>query len=83
MLLSAIHKLINSVWNKEELPEQWKESIIVPIRKKGDKTDCKNYSGISLLSTSYKISHHHVFSSKHTNGVRFQHLLLSIMSLRH
>jgi hypothetical protein len=24
---SEIHKLINSIWNKEELPEQWKESI--------------------------------------------------------
>jgi hypothetical protein len=24
ILLSAIHKLINSVWNKEELPDQWK-----------------------------------------------------------
>ena len=24
-----IHKLIKSVWNKEELPEDWKESIIV------------------------------------------------------
>jgi hypothetical protein len=52
MLLSAIHKLTNSIWNKEELPEQWKESIIVPIHKKGDKTDCSNYRGISLLSTS-------------------------------
>jgi hypothetical protein len=28
MLLSVIHKLINSIWNKEELPDQWKESII-------------------------------------------------------
>jgi hypothetical protein len=53
--LSAIHKLVNSVWNKEELPDQWKESIIVPIHKKGDKTDCNNYRGISLLSTSYTI----------------------------
>jgi len=26
-----IHKLIISVWNKEELPEERKESIIVPI----------------------------------------------------
>jgi hypothetical protein len=26
-----IHKINNSIWNKEELPEEWKESIIVPI----------------------------------------------------
>jgi mannosyltransferase OCH1-like enzyme len=26
---SEIHKLINSIWNKEELPEQWKKYIIV------------------------------------------------------
>jgi len=50
-----IHKLIISIWNKEELPEEWKESIIVPIHKKGDKTDCNNYRGISLLPTTYKI----------------------------
>jgi hypothetical protein len=43
ILCSEIHKLINCIWNKEELPEQWKESVIVPIYKKGDKTDCSNY----------------------------------------
>jgi len=52
---SAIHKLIISIWKKEELPEKWKESIIVPSYKKGDKRDCNNYRGISLLSTTYKI----------------------------
>jgi hypothetical protein len=55
MLYSEIHRLICCVWNKEEMPQQWKESIIVPIYKKGDKTDCNNYRGISLLSTAYKI----------------------------
>ena len=32
------------------MPEEWKESIIVPIHKKGDKTDCSNYSGISVFA---------------------------------
>jgi hypothetical protein len=38
-LRSGIHKFIKSIWNKEELPHQWKESTVVPIQKKGDKTD--------------------------------------------
>ena len=55
VLRSQIHKLINCIWNKEELPEEWKESITVPIYKKGNKTDCSNYRGTSLLPTKYKI----------------------------
>jgi hypothetical protein len=54
MLLSAIQKLINSVWNKEELPDQWK-FIIVPVHKKGDKTGCNNFREMSRLSSSYTI----------------------------
>jgi hypothetical protein len=55
ILLYAIYKFINSIWNKEEMPDQWKESIIVPVHKKGDKTGCINYLGISLLSTLQNI----------------------------
>jgi hypothetical protein len=53
--VSVIHNPITSIWNKEELPEQWKQSIIIPVHKKGVKTDCNNYHGISMPSTSYKI----------------------------
>jgi hypothetical protein len=52
-LYYEVHSFICCIWN-EELPLQWKESIIVPIYKKGDQTHCNNYRGISLLSTAYK-----------------------------
>jgi hypothetical protein len=42
-LHSEINKLIKLIWNKEELPHQWKESVVVPVHKNGEKTDCCNY----------------------------------------
>jgi hypothetical protein len=39
ILHSAILKLVNSFWNKERFPDRLKETIIVPVHKKSDKTD--------------------------------------------
>jgi hypothetical protein len=39
----------------EEFSEEWKESISVPTDRKGNKTDCSNYRGISLVPTMYRI----------------------------
>jgi hypothetical protein len=39
----------------DDINRTWKESTIVPTYKKGDKRDCSNYKGISVLSTTYKI----------------------------
>jgi hypothetical protein len=50
-LCLEIHKLINLIWIKEELPHQWEESVLL-VHKEGDESDCSNYQGISLLSTS-------------------------------
>jgi len=46
-LLSEIHNC-----SKEEKPQKWKQSTTAPIYRKGDKTDCSNYSGLSLLATT-------------------------------
>jgi hypothetical protein len=54
-LWENIHQLTVSIWNKEEIPEKWRTAIIYSIYKKGSKLECKNYSGISLLTVTYKI----------------------------
>jgi hypothetical protein len=54
-LRSEIHKLVKLIRNEEELPHQCKESVLVPLHRKGNKADCSNYRDKSLLSTSYKM----------------------------
>lgn len=48
-------KLVNAVWQKEEVPQAWNEAIIVPVFKKGDKIKAENYRGIALLDVGYKV----------------------------
>jgi hypothetical protein len=55
ILRFAIHKFVSCTWNKEEWSQQWKDSVVVPVNKKGDKTDCINNRCISLLLMSYKV----------------------------
>ena len=55
IICPGIHEVINSIWKNKELPEDLKEFIVVPIYKKGDKTDCSNYTGMSPSSTTLKI----------------------------
>jgi len=46
-----IHKLVTSIWNKEELPEEWKESVILPVYKKDDTTERNNCNNNCAATT--------------------------------
>ena len=47
--IAILTSLFNFMLEKGEIPEKWSECIICPIFKSGDKSDCNNYRGISLL----------------------------------
>jgi hypothetical protein len=49
-LMSEIHKLVNSAWNKEELPGQWNESIILSLWGASCCVTCTYTSQIYLRS---------------------------------
>jgi hypothetical protein len=48
-------EIMNGVWKGEGFPQEWKEGIICPIYKKGEKDTASNYWGITLLNTAYKV----------------------------
>jgi hypothetical protein len=37
------------------LPQDWRDAIVTPIHKKGNKTKCENYRPVSLTSTVIKV----------------------------
>lgn len=55
-LKQLLLELVNLAWNTGTVPEEWNQSIIVPIFKnKGDPLDCQNHRGISLMSHVGKV----------------------------
>ena len=54
-LLNGIYELVRQIWEEERIPEEWNETIIVSIYKKGDRERCENYRGIALGNAAYKI----------------------------
>ena len=50
-----IHKICQAILNGADIPNDWKETTIIPIYKKGDATKCENYRPIGLLPHAYKV----------------------------
>jgi len=53
-LLNRIYELVRQIW-EERILEEWKETVLVPIHKRGDRDWRENYRGIALGNTVYKI----------------------------
>ena len=48
--------LLQKIFVQEKMPEEWRNSVIVPIfKEKGDIQDCGNYRGIKMISHTMTI----------------------------
>ena len=48
--VDILYDLMVKILEQEKMPEEWRESILIPIFKgKGDVQDCSNYRGIKLM----------------------------------
>ena len=55
-ILRELHRLTILIWRQGKVPQQqWKDAVITVLHKKGDKTECENYRGISLVSHAGKV----------------------------
>ena len=43
------------IWRGGEVPQEWKDAIIMVLHKKKDRTECGNYRGVSLVAHAGKI----------------------------
>ena len=56
VLLSKLHELFVCCWEQGKLPSDLRDAVIVTLFKnKGEKSDCSNYRGITLLFIAGKI----------------------------
>ena len=49
------HRFTTLIWRKGKVLKQWKDAVIAVLHKKGDKPECGNFRGISLVSHAGKV----------------------------
>jgi len=54
-LWNRVPQLVEILWEREQMLQEWGTAIICPIYKQSDKLECHNYRGISLLNVTYNI----------------------------
>ncbi len=48
--VEMLYPLFEKIWEKEEVPTDWKEGYLTKLPKKGDLSNCNNYRGVTPVS---------------------------------
>ena len=53
--VKVLHSICPQIWETQQLPQDWKMSVFIPIPKKGNTKECSNYCTIALISHACKV----------------------------
>jgi hypothetical protein len=73
-VVEFLTKYFNKLFETGTFPEEWTESLIFPLHKKGDVDSPDNYRGISLLNISGKL-YSHVLNRRLTDWAEKNNLI--------
>ena len=48
--VKLLHSICQQILKAQQLPQDWKRSVFIPISKKGNAKECSNYCTIALIS---------------------------------
>ena len=54
--MKVLHSIRQQIWKTQQLPQDWKRSVFIPIPKKGNAKECSNYHTIAVISHASKVT---------------------------
>ena len=48
-IMKVLHSICQQIWKTQQWPQDWKRSVFIPVRKKGNTKECSNYRTIALI----------------------------------
>ena len=51
-----LHSICQQTWNTQQWSQDWKRSVLIPIKKKGNAKECSNCHTIALISHASKVT---------------------------
>ena len=52
--MKVLNSICQQIWKTQQLPQDWKRSVFIPIPKNGNAKQCSNYHMIALISYGSK-----------------------------
>ena len=53
--VKMLHSICQQIGKTQQLPQDWKRSVFIPIPKKGNDKECSNYCTTALISYTSKV----------------------------